>query len=57
MLFCSVFSDEKTVDLSQEPLSSGVAFWLAQYSTTPPWANVNAYPIPACPLGCSVHAK
>ena len=35
----------------------GVTFWLAQYSTAPPRANVNTCPIPVHPRGCTVHAK
>ena len=34
-----------------------VTFWLAQYSTTPPYANANTCPIPVNPLGCIVHDK
>ena len=36
---------------------TGVAFWLTQYSTTPPRASVDTWPLPTWPLGCAVHAK
>ena len=36
---------------------TGVAFWLAQYSTTSSQANANTCPIPVHPLDCAVHAK
>ena len=38
-------------------LLSTVGFWLAQYSTTPPYANANTCLIPVNPLGCTVHDK
>ena len=34
-----------------------VAFWLTQYFTTSPCANVNICPSPVQLMGCRVHAK
>ena len=36
---------------------TGVAFWQAQYSTTPTHATVNTCSIPVCLMDCTVHTK
>ena len=51
---CAVYNCKGYIDIYECGYTMcGVAFWLAQYPTTPPHANVN---IPVCSLGCALHA-